>query len=119
MASSARKVIDNIVEFIEVKTEQVKLKIIAKVARMLSGVIALSMLALFTMFFLFFLSFAFAEMINNGLDSNYLGYLIISGGYLLIIITVVLLLKTRKMQKWIENLIVKLEEAKYEQKRDH
>lgn len=119
MASSARKVIDNIVEFIEVKTEQIKLKIITRVARMLSGVIALSMLALFSMFFLFFLSFAFAEMINIGLESDYLGYLIISGGYLLIIISIILLLKTRKMQKWIENLIVKLEEAKYEQKRDN
>lgn len=118
MASSTRKVIDNIVEFIEVKTEQIKLKIITKIARMLSGVIALSMLGLFSMFFLFFLSFAFAEMINMGLDSTYLGYLIISGGYLLIILLVILLLKTRKMQKWIETFIVKLEEAKYEQKRD-
>ncbi|MEP1035338.1 hypothetical protein [Ekhidna sp.] len=119
MASSARKVIDNIVEFIEVKTEQIKLKIITRIARMLSGVIAISMLALFSMFFLFFLSFAFAEMINMNLDSSYLGYLIVSGGFFLIILIVILLLKTGKMQKWIENLIVRLEEAKYEQKRDN
>ncbi|MEO9482319.1 MAG: phage holin family protein [Ekhidna sp.] len=116
MASSTRKVIDSIIEFVEVKTEQIKLKIITRVARMLSGVIALSMLALFSMFFLFFLSFAFAEMINAGLDSTYLGYLIISGGYLLIILLIIVLLKTKKMQKWIENLIMKLEEAKHEQK---
>lgn len=114
MASSTRQMIDNIIEFVEVKTEQIKLKIIAKVARMLSGVIALSMLALFSMFFLFFLSFAFAEMINSSLDSIYLGYLIIAGCYLLIIIIVLLLLKTKKLQSWIENLIVKLEEAKNE-----
>ena len=119
MASSTRKAIDNIIEFIEVKTEQIKLKIITKVARMLSGVIALSMLALFSMFFLFFLSIAFAEMINNGMDSSYLGYLIIAGSYLFIIIIIVLLLKTKRMQRWIENLIVKLEEAKYEQKEEH
>ncbi len=118
MASSTRKVIDNIVEFIEVKTEQIKLKIITRVARMLSGILALSMLALLSMFFLFFLSFAFAEMINIGLDSTYLGYLIISGGYLFVILLIIVLLKTRKMQKWIENLIVKLEEAKYEQERN-
>lgn len=119
MASSARQVIDNIIEFIEVKTEQIKLKIIARVARMLSGVIVLSMLGLFSMFFLFFLSFAFAEMLNESLGSNYLGYFIISGGYLLIIIVVILLLKTKKIQKWIETLIMKIEEAKYEQKTDN
>lgn len=118
MASSTKKVIDDIIEFVEVKTEQIKLKIITRVSRMLSGVIALSMLALFSMFFLFFLSFAFAEMINSNLESTYLGYLIISGGYFLIILAVVLLLKTKKMQRWIERFIMKFEEAKYEQKRN-
>ncbi|MEQ9465994.1 MAG: phage holin family protein [Ekhidna sp.] len=118
MASSARKVIDNIIEFIEVKTEQIKLKIISRVARMLSGVIAISMLGMFSLFFLLFLSFAFAEMINIGLESTYLGYLIIAGAYLLVIILVVLLVKTRKLQKWIEAAIVKLEEARYEQERN-
>ncbi|WP_462247581.1 phage holin family protein [Ekhidna sp.] len=115
MASSARQVIDNIIEFIEVKTEQIKLKIIAKVARMLSGVIAISMLGLFSLFFLFFLSFAFAEIINQSLNSAFWGYLIIAGAYLLVIILIVLLLKTKKLQKWIEAMIMKIEEAKYEQ----
>ena len=119
MASSARKVIDNIVEFIEVKTEQVKLRIIARVARMLSGVLALSVAALLSFFFLFFLSFAFAEMINAALESTYYGFLIIAGVYLLVIILVFALVKSRKLQKWIEKLIVKLEEAKYEQERKH
>ena len=118
MASSARKVIDNITEFIEIKTEQIKLKIISRVARMLSGVIAISMLGMFSLFFLLFLSFAFAEMINIGLESTYLGYLIIAGAYLLVIILVVVLVKTRKLQKWIEAAIVKLEEARYEQERN-
>ncbi|SNT19607.1 Putative Holin-X, holin superfamily III [Ekhidna lutea] len=119
MASSAKKVIDNIVEFIEIKTEQIKLRIIARVARMLSGVIAVSMIGLFAMFFIFFLSFAFAEMINHGLDSTYLGYLIIAGAYLLIIILVLLLVKSRKLQRWIEVAIVKMEEARYEQERNN
>ncbi|WP_420317775.1 phage holin family protein [Ekhidna sp.] len=119
MASSARKVIDNIVEFIEIKTEQIKLRIISRIARMLSGVIALSLLAVFGLFFFFFLSFAMAELINIGMDSAYLGYLIISGFYLLIIIIVTILVKSRLLQKWIEVLIVKLEEAKYEQERNH
>lgn len=114
MASSTRKMIDNIVEFVEVKTEQIKLKILARVAKMLSGVLAVSMLGLFSMFFFFFLSFAVAEMINSELNSNYLGFFIIAGAYLLIIIIILLLLKTKKIQRWIERLIVKLEEAKHE-----
>ncbi|MEO9869922.1 phage holin family protein [Ekhidna sp.] len=119
MASSTRKVIDNIVEFIEIKTEQIKLRIIARIASMLSGVIAISFIGFLSLFFLFFLSFAIAELINIGLESTYLGYLIIAGGYLLVIIVVFFLVKSRRLQKLIEKAIVKLEEAKYEQKRNH
>lgn len=119
MASSAKKVIDNIVEFVKVKAEQIKLRIIARMARMLSGVIALSISALFGMFFLFFISFAFAEMINQALNSKFYGFLIIAAAYLLIIIVMVVLVKSRRMQRWIEQLIIKLEESKYGQERDN
>lgn len=119
MASSARKVIDNIIEFVEIKTEQIKLRIIARVARMLSGIMALSIVTILAFFFLFFISFAFAEMINAAMNHTYYGYLIIAGVYLLIIILVMILVKSRKLQKWIETAIIKLEEAKYEQERDN
>lgn len=118
MASSAKKVIDNIVEFVEIKTEQIKLRIIARVAKMLSGVIAVALLGFFSLFFIFFLSFAFAQLINFWMGSIYWGYLIIASLYLLVIIVIFLLVKSGKLQKAIENLIVKLEEAKYEQERN-
>lgn len=119
MASSARKVIDNIVEFIEVKTEQIKLRVMAHVARMLSGVIALSVTAMLMFFFLFFLSFGLSEIINASLESTYYGYLIVAGGYFVIIVLVIILLKTKKLQRWIEALIVNIEEARHEQEREH
>ena len=117
--SSASKVIENIIEFIEVKTEQIKLKVISRVARLLSGVFALSFIAVLMLFFLFFLSYAFAIMINLKLESEFLGYLIIAGVYLFLIILLFFLLKSRKLQRWIEALIIKLEEAKYEHEKKH
>lgn len=119
MSSSARKLIENIVEFVEVKTEQIKLRIIARVAKMLSGVIALSVVAILGFFFLFFLSFAFAIMINIKFESEFLGYFIMAGVYLTIIFIVLLLLKNQVLQKGIERLIIKLEEAKYEHEKKH
>ena len=116
MASSARKVIDTIVEFIEVKAEQIKLRIITRVAKLLSGVIAFSMVAILGFFCLFFLSFALAVILNSTLNSPYLGYLIIAGAYLLVIIIILTLVKKRVIQRWIESAIVKLEEAKYGKK---
>ena len=118
MAASTKQVIDNVIEFVEVKTEQIKLKIIARVAKMLSGVIAISVSLLFGFFFLFFLSYAFAEMLNDILESSYLGFLLIAGVYLLVIVITILLVKSRKLQRWIENFIVKLEEARHEQEED-
>ncbi len=118
MAASTKEVIDKVIEFVEVKTEQIKLKIITRIARLLSGVIALSISVLFGMFFLFFLSYALAEVLNDVLESDHLGFFIISGLYLLVIIIMVLLVKSKKLQHWIENFIVKLEEARYEQEED-
>jgi len=112
MASSTRKLIDNIIEFVEVKTEQIKLRIISRVAKMLSAVLTFSIVALLAFFFFFFISFAFAELMNDYLSSEYYGYFIIAGVYFIFILIIILLMKSRKLQSWIESLIVNLEEAK-------
>lgn len=118
MASSTKKMMESVVEFIEVKTEQTKLRMIAWGARMLSGALALAVVGMLSFFFVFFLSFAFAAMINEGLGSTYLGFLIIAGGYLIVIGLMLLLVKAQRVQGWIEAIIVKMEEDRYEQKRN-
>ncbi|NQZ76129.1 MAG: phage holin family protein [Ekhidna sp.] len=116
--ATAKKVIDNLIEFIEIKTEQIKLKIISRIAKMLSGIIAFSLLVFFTLFFVLFLSFALAQLINYWMDSIFWGYLVVSSFYLLVMVIVFILVKTRRLQRGIENFILRLEEAKHDQEAD-
>ena len=110
MSSTIGRLISNLTEYIEVKTEQLKLKIISRFARVLSNIIAFAMLAMLGLFFFFFVSFAAAEMLNQVLESTHLGYWCIAGGYLLIIILIFVLLKSKALQRWIENIIVNMAE---------
>lgn len=115
MANAIGKVINNITEYIEIKTEQLKLRIVTKLAKMLSGVISLSFLMATGLFFMFFLSFAVGFLLNDVLESTYLGFFIIAGFYLLIIILILILVKTKKIQGWFEQIIIKAAEKGDEQ----
>lgn len=115
MASTSKKLVDSIIAFVEIKAEQLKLRVITAVAKLLSSVIALSMSVLLGFFCLFFLSFAFAEMMNEGLQSAYFGYFIIAGVYFVFILLMIMLIKSGKLQKWLQALMLKLENTKDEQ----
>ncbi|MEM7297247.1 MAG: hypothetical protein AAF391_03160 [Bacteroidota bacterium] len=115
MANAVGKLISDLTEYIEVKTEQIKLRVISRVAKMLSSVISLSLLAALGLFFIFFLSFALANVLNEAFNSSHIGYFIISGFYFLIIIIIFILMKSKKIQGWLESLILKAAEREDEQ----
>ncbi len=115
MGYSFGKIIDNLTAYIQLKTEQVRLTIIRYISRILANVIALSLLAMIGCFFLFFLSFSMGAYLNEMLQSMFLGHLIVAGIYLLLIIIVLVLIKTKKIQNWLESLILKIAEQQDEQ----
>lgn len=106
MASAIGETISKLKEYVDVKTEQIKLIVLARVSSILSNVISLSIILLFSFFLIFFLSFAIANLLNEIFESLYLGYFLISSFYLLIIIIVLILAKRGIIQGWIESLIV-------------
>lgn len=102
----ANKLVDRISEFIRLKGEKLKLDIIAKVAKILSLFVTFLIIFIFGVFFIMFLSFALSEFLNTLLDSEYLGYLITSGIYMILLIIVVIIFRSHKMQKWLETVFV-------------
>jgi hypothetical protein len=74
-------------------------------------VISFILILLIGFFFLVFASITAGALINEALDSSYLGYLMISGFYLIVLIVVLLLLKTRKIQNLIEKALVHLNDV--------
>ncbi|GAB4232038.1 MAG: hypothetical protein Tsb0034_04670 [Ekhidna sp.] len=114
MVNTIGKILTNITEYIEIKTEQIKLRLIGKIAKLFSGLISLTVIFGLGMFFLLFFSFASANLINHHLDSVHLGYWIVGSFYFLMMAIVFLLVKTKRLQGWLEDLIVKLSEKEDE-----
>jgi len=109
--SLINNVIDRITDYLKVKGEKLKLDIIASVSRIMAYVISFILILLIGFFFLVFASITAGALINEALDSSYLGYLMISGFYLIVLIVVLLLLKTRKIQNLIEKALVHLNDV--------
>jgi hypothetical protein len=115
MASSVGDIIEKITEYIQIKTELIKLKLVGYISRVLANVLAFVFIAIIAFFFIFFLSFSLGSYLNTYFESEYLGHLVVTGFYLLLIIIIFLLAKTGKIQSWLENLILKIAEQEDEQ----
>jgi type VI protein secretion system component VasK len=102
------KLVDKLTDYIKLKGEQLKLEVMSQVARVLAYVIMFIAIGLVASFLGLFGALTLAVVLNYWLESVFLGYVIVSGLLLIVLIILILLLKSQKMQKWLENMIVKM-----------
>lgn len=118
MSNTVSEFIQNVSDFIEVKTERIKLRLISKIAIASSMALSISLFAIAIFFVLFFLSFGFAYLINESLGSSYLGFLILAGFHCIIIVLVFILFKRKIIQSFFESLLIKLMENEEDESED-
>ena len=104
---SITELIDKIQEYLKIKGEIIKLEALGYTAKVASYLISIFILLAILMFLGFFLGITLAVYLNHLLESVYLGYAIVSGIALLKLILILILLKTGKIQGWIEAIILK------------
>lgn len=102
------KLVDKLTEYIKLKGEQLKLEILSHVARILAYVITFIIIGLVASFLGLFGALSLAVILNYLLDSVYLGYVIVSGLLLIVLIILIFLLKSEKIQRWLESMIIKI-----------
>ncbi|MEQ8472094.1 MAG: phage holin family protein [Marinoscillum sp.] len=112
------KLVDRLSDYIKLKGERLKLDIIAQVSRLLAHFVGFMTIAVIGVFLLIFLSMALSAYLNNLLDSSHYGYLIVSGIYLIILIVIIILLRSNRMQRWLETLFVRLSQNIQEEYED-
>tara|TARA_B100000900_G_C20599288_1_gene724829 strand:+ start:4680 stop:5012 length:333 start_codon:yes stop_codon:yes gene_type:complete len=98
--------IDKIISLIKIKADQVKLELISKFSTFLSFSIYLITLVTLSLLMLIFLSLGLAVVLNEFLMSAYWGYFIASGFFLLMIILFLWIFRFRKIQNWLERVII-------------
>ncbi|MFY0607369.1 MAG: phage holin family protein [Cyclobacteriaceae bacterium] len=109
--SIINNLLDKVSEYIRVRGEKLKLDIITQVSKILAQFIVLSSIALIFLFLIVFLSLALGAYLNSVLDSPHYGYLIVSGIYLIALFGLFVLLRSNKMQNWLEELFINMTDA--------
>lgn len=94
--------VDNVAGYIENKIELVKIEAKETAAKVIVKAILFSAIAVFTLFTLIFASATAALALNSALDSNFLGFLIVTGFYLLLLIVAFVFQSNEKLSLKLE-----------------
>jgi hypothetical protein len=104
------RLIDRLREYIRLKGEQIKLRVVKHLAKLMGHLVAIILLLFFAFFMFLFLNFALALYLNNLIESDYAGYLLVGAIYFVVFIILALLVKTKRLQGWVESAILKATE---------
>ncbi len=107
-----------ITDYLKVKFELLKLDLSEHLANVLAQVIAYLIIIIFGSLVFAFASMGVAFLLNEVLESSYLGFMIVAGFYLLILIVVFILLKSGKLKSFFENQLVQNTDLDLEDKED-
>jgi len=102
------KLKEAIYEYVRVKIELFKLDLTEHLSNILAQLIAYVVILLLAGLVVTFLSMGVANLINERMESNYLGQLVVALFYLLILLLTLFYLRSGKLKKFFES---KLKEA--------
>jgi len=107
-------IMDDLVAIVEAKIELLKIELKEEAAKVASKVISIVVLVILVFLIVIFLSFTIATLFNQLLDSHFWGYTIITGFYLLLLISFKLFKIGDKLESKIEESLSNLKEKKGE-----
>lgn len=100
------KIKETFSEYIRVKFELFKLDLTEHVANILAQMIAYVVILLISGLLITFLSIALANFLNSFFEGDSIGYLIVAGMYLLLLLLVFYLLKSGKLKSFFESKLI-------------
>jgi len=103
----------DILEYIEVKLDQIRLHTAENLSRIFSNVATIAVIGYLVSLLILFLSFAAGFYLGSLLDSNELGFLCVSGFYVLLLI-VFLALRKRIVEQPVIKAMIRLLFPKFE-----
>lgn len=86
-----KNIVNALMGFVETKVELYKIQFKEEIAKALSILVLVFMFAMIGMLFILFLSHFLSHMLNDAFENDYIGYLIVTGLYLVIGIVTYLL----------------------------
>jgi Putative Actinobacterial Holin-X, holin superfamily III len=103
-------IIEHLTGLIEARLELAKLEIREEVAKVGARIISTIVLVFLLVMIIIFLSFSIATWLNSLTDSVYLGYFIVTGFYVLVLVLLIIFNVRIRLQQKIEDMLIDPEE---------
>jgi uncharacterized membrane protein YqjE len=103
-------IIEHLSGLIEARLELAKLELREELAKMGASIIATIVLSFLGVLIIIFLSISLSTLLNDLLESKFLGYFIVTGFYTLILILLLIFNVRSWLQEKIENMLINTEE---------
>ena len=103
--------LETISDYVKVKFDLLKVDLIERISGLAALIITFVLVLMLGLFLMAFASLTLGSFLNEVLASAYLGYLIVTVFYVLILAVVVLLLKSGKLQGALERMVAESMES--------
>jgi uncharacterized membrane protein YqjE len=101
-------IMDNLMGFVEKKIELFKIEFKEEAARAGAKIVILFILSMAMFMAIFFITVGLSNLLNNLLNSTFLGYFIMAGVYLFVMIIFIFLNKSFGINKHLEDMFLKI-----------
>lgn len=106
------KLIESITSYLKIRFDIMKIDLIEKISSSIAHVIASFILFFILLFVLAFASLTIGSVLNTILESQYLGYAIITGFYIIIYSIIYFIAKSGKLKNFLEKELLKEKDEK-------
>ncbi len=96
------QLIDHISRYIQVRLDLAKADILGQLSGLIAGVFSFLLVLFLLAFFCLFVSFGISVLLNDWLDSNYLGYMIVAVFYAILFVLAIAMAKSGVLRKKIQ-----------------
>lgn len=100
------KLLDTIIDYLKVKADLLKLDVIERISGLVALLISFLIIFIGFLFFIAFASLTIGSLLNGVLNSTYLGYAIVTSVYLVLLLIVLYILRSGKLQRIIEDAVI-------------
>ncbi|MCV9387910.1 phage holin family protein [Reichenbachiella ulvae] len=105
-------------DYVKVKLELFKIDMTEQISHVLAQVIAYIVILLIATLVILFVSMGMAFLINEQLESEYLGFLVVAATYLIVLLFVFYLLRSGKMKLFFEDKMLESIQKNKKEKSD-
>ena len=102
---NVERLLETVSEYVKVKFDLLKVDLIKRISGLAALIITFVTVFMLGLFLLGFASLTLGSFLNEMLTSAYLGYLIVTAFYVLLLFVVILFLKSGRLQSFLEKLV--------------